>query len=633
MATTSTTSTGTGTTTTQPIDYLGYLGTLSPSPFDPNTVINALLSVQQQPITNLQTRITNTQQNQSIYASLGTDVTALQTAAFNLTLQSISQARTATSSNTSAVTATATPNAQPGTYTIAVNSVATPTTASSTQGIGATLDSQAATTPLQSLNVNATPTAGSASVVVDGQIESFNVDPTKALTDASGGALTTLQQAIAAGLGVDASTVSVGVSNNKVTVNIAGATQAHTISFGASGDSSNFLQVMNLTTAQGSTSGGALSMSSSSAVATAQANKVLTGAQLATPLNAVSGSFNINGVAISWNAGTDALNDVLNRINNSSAGVSAQYNSASDTVQLTNKATGQAAMSLQDVSGNFLTAMNLAPGSTTAQTLGKNASITINGTTTVTSATNSISNAVPGLKINALQQTTAGQPITLTVGTDVAGITKSVQTFVDAANKALNDINLTQQKDATSNSYSQLFGDTALIGLRSYILNTVTGMVGGSGQYQSLQDIGITTGAVGQTSGVTPLTLQLDTTKFSAALTANPGLVAALFNGTTAGNGFQGVAQQMSPYLEQLTNPTTGIFAEEQTTTSQEITQYRSQVTQLQNQIAAQRTILTARFSAMTTALSNLSAESSILGLSSGTLSGGTSNSSSSSSA
>lgn len=611
------------------IDYLSYLGNLSPDSFNPNTVINALLNVQQIPITNLQTQIKNIQTNQSIYQSIGNDVSALQSSAFNLTLQSITQANTATSSNSGAVTATASPLAQAGTYTVAVSHIATATKATSTAGLGTAIDAVAGNTALSALSLGATPTAGTASVVVDGQVKSFNVDTSKALTDPSGGALTQLQSAIASGLGVDANTVSVGVANDEVQVSISGATTAHTISFGAAGDTSNFLQVMNLSTVQGSTANGALNLSSSALVGVAQPGAALQSAKLATPINGASGSFTVNGVSIAWNGATDSINSVLQKINNSSAGVIAQYNSSTDNVQLTSKTTGQAALNLQDTTGNFLAAMKLAPGTTNAQTLGANAGLTVNGVP-ITSASNTVTNAVPGLTINALGDTPNGSPATITVGPDTAGITKQVQSFVDAANKVLGDINTTQQKDLASGKYSQLFGDPTLTGLRSQILTMITGHVTSSGAYQSLQDIGITTGAVGSTSGTAPLALQLDTTKLAAAIAANPGQVAALFNGTSANNGFQGVAQTLSPYLKGLANPVSGAFALEQSTGNTEIKQYQDHITQMQAQIAARRQILVTQFSAMSKAMSALSAQLAALGSVGGTSSSSTSSSSSS---
>ena len=53
----------------QPVDYLGALGTLLPTSFDPNAVINALINAQQTPITNLQTRISTLQASEAAQMS------------------------------------------------------------------------------------------------------------------------------------------------------------------------------------------------------------------------------------------------------------------------------------------------------------------------------------------------------------------------------------------------------------------------------------------------------------------------------------------------------------------------------------------------------------------------------------
>lgn len=632
-----------GTSSTPSLDYLGLLGGLSPLPFDPNTVINALLAADQQPITNLQTQINNIQTDESIYKNIGNDVASLQSIAFNLTLQSTAQANTATSSNTSEVTATAGPTAQAGTYTVAVNALATSTSATSTTAIGQPIDGAASTTPLSSLNLSSAPTAGAFSVVVDGTVQTITVDPSKPLLDAPGttppqGALSQLQAAIAAGLNDPSATVNVGVAGDKVAISISGASATHTISFGASADTSNFLAVMNLATAQGTTSpAGALTLTSSANVGVAQPNATLTSAGLATTLTgpadpgsgAATGTFTINGVSIAWNAGADSLTSIINRINSSAAGVTAQYNSVTDSLVLTNKATGQTAMSLADTAGNFLAAMNLSPGTTRAQHLGANASITVNGAT-ATSTSNTFTSAAPGLSITAAALTPAGTPATLTVGPDVTGITTQVQSFVTAVNKVLGDINLTQQKDAASGQYSQLLGDPTLTGLQNTLLTMITSQVTGSGAYQSLQDIGITTGAVGSLPGTTN-SLTLDTTKLTAALTANPQQVAALFNGTSAVNGFQGIAQQLNSYLNQQINPVTGVFAAYQTMGNSEIQSMQSQITFLNDMLAQQRQTLTAQFSAMSTALSGLASQSALFSALGNTMSSTSSSTSSSS--
>ncbi len=606
----STTSATSATSGTTPIDYLGSISSLTGLPFDPNTVVNGLLQADQIPIQNLQTQVKNIQTNESIYKSIGTDVNALGSLAFNLTLQSNVQANAVTSSNATGVTAAAGPSAVAGNYTVLVNSLATPTVATSQTPLGAAIDSSKA---LGALNLNGTATAGTFSLVVDGTVlPPIAVDPSRTLQSVLG----QMQSTIAGAVGADSGALSVTMSNNKLQVSFAtGATKSHAIVFGAGGDTSNFLSLMNLSTVQGTVApGGALA--SSMGVGVVQPAQLLNAAALATPLTSttndgagnLTGSFAINGVSIAWNAGTDSLNSVIGRINSSPAGVTAQYNSATDALVLTNKTTGQAVMNLHDTTGNFLQAMNLQPDTTGAQALGTSASLTLNGKTTVTSATNTFSNVVPGLSIMALTQ---GQTATLTVGPDTTGVTKQAQAFVDGVNKVLGDINLTQQKDPTSGTYSSLLGDPVLNSLKDRLITTITGALTSSGPYQSLQDIGITTGRVGSAVGTTS-SLQLDATKLAAALTANPSAVANLFNGTKAVNGFDGVAQQLNTYLLKQSNPFTGPFGQYQSTGDTRIKTVQTQITALQAAMANHRKILMAQFTAMSNALSLLNNQAAI---------------------
>lgn len=80
------------------------------------------------------------------------------------------------------------------------------------------------------------------------------------------------------------------------------------------------------------------------------------------------GSFDINGTTIAVNAG-DSINDVLNRISQSDAGVTATFDAASETVQLTQKTAGAA----QDIvlaidTSGFVAATKLDGATTTPGT-------------------------------------------------------------------------------------------------------------------------------------------------------------------------------------------------------------------------------------------------------------------------
>ena len=71
-----------------------------------------------------------------------------------------------------------------------------------------------------------------------------------------------------------------------------------------------------------------------------------------------------------------------------------------------------------------------AAGMESSQT-GLNATLKINGVA-IESATNVVSNVVPGITFNLLQTTAAGSPVQISVAQDKAAVQKNIQTFVDA---------------------------------------------------------------------------------------------------------------------------------------------------------------------------------------------------------
>ena len=70
------------------------------------------------------------------------------------------------------------------------------------------------------------------------------------------------------------------------------------------------------------------------------------------------GSFDVNGETIAVNE-TDSLNDVIDRINASDAGVTAAYDAVAETVTLTNDESGSQTITLANDTSGFLAAMKL----------------------------------------------------------------------------------------------------------------------------------------------------------------------------------------------------------------------------------------------------------------------------------
>lgn len=146
------------------------------------------------------------------------------------------------------------------------------------------------------------------------------------------------------------------------------------------------------------------------------------------------------------------------------------------------------------------------------------ASVTINGIT-VSSASNSITDALEGVTINVSKEGSSS----LTVGRDQEKINEKLQGFVDAYNKVY-----TTSKNLRAGS---LKGDSTMLSVQSQlasVLQTPSGSQAGS-SYEYLSQIGISI----QKDG----TLALDKSKFETAMNANSVNVRSLF-GNDADDGF-----------------------------------------------------------------------------------------------
>lgn len=116
-------STGTTSTSAAPLVPVSGQGLIASSTglvsgLQTQQIIQALLTFDQEPVTDLNNKITTEQNQQSAYSTLSSQLAALQVDAQQLTSSSVIGARTANSSNSSVLTATAGPGAPLGSYLI-----------------------------------------------------------------------------------------------------------------------------------------------------------------------------------------------------------------------------------------------------------------------------------------------------------------------------------------------------------------------------------------------------------------------------------------------------------------------------------------------------------------------------------
>jgi flagellar hook-associated protein 2 len=260
----------------------------------------------------------------------------------------------------------------------------------------------------------------------------------------------------------------------------------------------------------------------------ADITKVLASSRLQTPIATGGGTFTINGVQISY-TDSDSISSIITRINNSTAGVTASYDSVADQLKLTALQNGSQSISLADNTGNFLGATRVLLAS---QSLGQQAiySIdTVNGGQPLTSNSNTITGVLPGVTLEL--KTPGATPVTVTVAHDTSSIVTLVRQFVDAANKVLDTIDTQTKWDPTTKTGGPLAGDSGVLNLERRLRSLVSSIaVGSTGKYRSLADIGITTGAFGTAVG-SANRLILDETKLNAALADNDAAVQSILAG------------------------------------------------------------------------------------------------------
>ncbi len=177
-----------------------------------------------------------------------------------------------------------------------------------------------------------------------------------------------------------------------------------------------------------------------------------------------------------------------------------------------------------DISGLSLLAYDptaaLGTGKNLTETVAAaNARIVVDGLT-VSSATNTVKDVIPGLTLNL--KATGEAATRLNVAQDSTETVKSLDTFVKSYNDMMNTVKSLTAYNPQTKIAGTLAGDynvrSTINRIRDVFTNSVTGV---SGSFKSLADVGIKL----QNDG----TLQLDNAKLEKALTADPQGVASLF--------------------------------------------------------------------------------------------------------
>lgn len=173
------------------------------------------------------------------------------------------------------------------------------------------------------------------------------------------------------------------------------------------------------------------------------------------------------------------------------------------------------------------------PGSYTVVKQAQDASISIAGTI-VSSATNTIENAIDGVTLTLKKPTTVEDgPILLTVAQDTDAATDRVKNFVNAYNALVAQLNKLRSYDPLTKAAGPMLGDSLLNGIESEIRRSLSGVMPGQAPgFQTLASIGVQMQSGGTASLTLDGSLSVDETKLKKALTDNFEAVGKLFGST-----------------------------------------------------------------------------------------------------
>lgn len=291
-----------------------------------------------------------------------------------------------------------------------------------------------------------------------------------------------------------------------------------------------------------------------------------------------------------------ALSDVAAAINQSGAPVSAVVLSdgTKDYLSVTNRDTGHP---LGGTPGDALSIAETSTGGTgkplglAITQLAANALVEVDGLP-MTRTSNELGDVVPGLKLTLKS---AGATEDVVVSYDGDATQKALQSFVDAYNGVLSQVQRQLNVSPGTDRAKTLAGDSVVRSLQAALQKVVSTTVPGLGAVRALADLGVQTNRDG--------TLGIDAAKLSAAIQREPSSVDAVFTTTTTGLG-----DVVAALVEQYTNPSQGLLTARKDGLNQSIRRMDATLEQMNVRLEHYKANLIAQFSAMEQVVSGFKA-------------------------
>lgn len=164
-------------------------------------------------------------------------------------------------------------------------------------------------------------------------------------------------------------------------------------------------------------------------------------------------------------------------------------------------------------------AFNTTASHVTQTKAAADAEFTLNGLA-VTSSTNSVTSAIPGVTLNL--KATTSNPVQMTVNKDATSVTAAVNSFITGYNTFARTVKALTKYDPATKTAGMLLGDFTVRAVVSQVDGIMRAAVDGIvGEFGSLSEVGLKTNEAGE--------YVLDTAKFKEKLESSPQSMQALF--------------------------------------------------------------------------------------------------------
>ena len=430
-----------------------------------SSTVAEIISNLQNVETPWKSQLTSLESQDTVISNLGTLLSNVSTDLSQLTdFDGVLAQKEGSSSDTNVLQLTAaTSSAAAGTHTIVVNSLAETSSgylakiADSSDTLSGSFTLQMGNGTAQTFTIGAAPGSQAANTTYTGSGQDTLSDLASAI-NSSGVGITASVLTDATGSYLSLVSGTPGASGNiTVTGNTLSAAASNTLSAA-------------ITAGTGTGSGGTTSTALMSAVASSSETLGSSGTLSVTVGSGTQQQINMSDVQSAEN-GTSVY-DLQQYIhsNASALGFDASLVNNSDgtvSLQLTSGTAGS--------SGTLAVSSSLTDSSTamayTSAVSGANASLTVDGVS-MTSASNTVSNLIPGLTFQLLGTSASGSQVQVVIANDNAGVESVVNQFVSDYNSLISAVN-TQEGNTSSGTPEPLFGSPTLSLLQQELLNSV----------------------------------------------------------------------------------------------------------------------------------------------------------------